>query len=183
MKIVSWNCNGALRKKIDFLDQEYNGDIYLIQECEVPRKFKDCYSEKWTNCVWHGQNQNKGLAILAKDGIDIKELHWPDNGFMYYLPVEINGSFQLLNTWCHGGDERKYRYIGQLWNYIQINKHRFADIIIGGDLNSNTIWDKKHGHWSHSHVVGELSEFVGEFSLSVGEGVLGKFGGIFILLR
>ena len=35
MKIISWNCNGALRNKYDFLTN-LEWDILIIQECENP---------------------------------------------------------------------------------------------------------------------------------------------------
>lgn len=157
MKLVTWNCNGAFRKKYEELDSKYNADIYLIQECENPSKYTDSEYYKWaSNCIWDGINENKGIAVFAKSHVSLKRLSWPDNGFSQFLPVEIDDSFNLINVWTKGKSNLKYRYIGQLWNYIKINKHRLKNSIIAGDFNSNSIWDSSHDYWSHSQVTSEL---------------------------
>ena len=40
MRIISWNCNGAFRNKINSI-LSLNGDIYVIQETEVLNKNSD----------------------------------------------------------------------------------------------------------------------------------------------
>ena len=40
MRIISWNCNGAFRNKINSI-LSLNGDIYVIQETEDPNRNSD----------------------------------------------------------------------------------------------------------------------------------------------
>jgi|GEM_PF-7092758 len=45
MRIISWNCGGAYRKKIDKV-LELNPDIAVIQECEFKLKLNmACFAE------------------------------------------------------------------------------------------------------------------------------------------
>ncbi len=76
MKIVSWNCNGALRKKFHQISS-LNAVIYVIQECEDPSLTNDKVYKEWCiNYLWIGDSKNKGLGIFAKPGIDLILLDW-----------------------------------------------------------------------------------------------------------
>lgn len=74
MKIVTWNCNGALRNKFQHLSA-FNADIYIIQECENPEQTKHKNYMAWArNHLWVGSNKNKGIGIFAADHITIELL-------------------------------------------------------------------------------------------------------------
>lgn len=162
MKVVSWNCNGAFRKKFNTL-LDYNADIYIIQECENPAESKDIEYKNWAkNYLWIGDSKNKGLAVFAKEEINLQPLDWTNNfkdhSVKHFLPCLINNDFQLLAVWTHQNNSPNFGYIGQFWKYLQVNKSNFKKIIIAGDLNSNSIWDEWDRWWNHSDVIKELAE-------------------------
>jgi exonuclease III len=158
LNILTWNCNGALRKKFDTIS-EFNADIYIIQECEDPERTSDKKYKEWAkNYLWTGDNTHKGLGVFAKENVKTENLCWETNGLKYFIPCRINNSFNLLATWCHGANSPTFGYIGQFWKYLQINKAKLENSIIAGDFNSNVIWDRWDRWWNHSDVVRELAE-------------------------
>lgn len=167
MKIVSWNCNGALRKKFTFID-ELGADIYIIQECENPVLTKNNDYINWAkNHLWIGDNKNKGIGIFAKPEIQLELLDWPKefnahkkvapHNVKYFLPCLVNESMQLLGVWTHKNNSPNFGYMGQFWKYLELNIDKFKEIVIAGDFNSNAIWDQWDRWWSHSDIVETLS--------------------------
>ena len=155
MKIVTWNCNGALRKKFHLLSK-YSADLVIIQECENPNLSKDNSYKAWaTNYIWSGDSPYKGLAIFAKNKISVTQLNWDSVGLKHFIACRINDSFNLVAVWCHGNTS-DFQYIGQFWKYFHLNKSRFENCILAGDFNSNAIWDKPMRSWNHSDVIREL---------------------------
>lgn len=162
MKIISWNCNGAFRKKFESL-LDLNADIFIIQECENPAETKDKNYKDWAeNYLWIGDTKNKGLGIFTNKNIVLKKLNWnnsyKDHSVKHFLPCSVNGEFELLAIWTHQNNSPNFGYIGQFWKYLQIHKHKFNKTIIAGDFNSNVIWDEWDRWWNHSDVVRELQE-------------------------
>nr|WP_288834706.1 endonuclease/exonuclease/phosphatase family protein [uncultured Flavobacterium sp.] len=162
MKIVTWNCNGALRKKFEHL-KSLNADIYIIQECENPFEVKHTEYFNWANNhLWIGDNKNKGVGIFATPNIELQKLDWSDNfkghRVKYFLPCSVNNEFELLAVWAHSNNSPTFGYIGQFWKYLQVNKRCFGKSLIVGDLNSNKIWDKWDRWWNHSDVIKELDD-------------------------
>ena len=166
MKIVSWNCNGALRKKLNAL-RELNGDIFIIQECEDPDQCDDLEYKEWAKySCWIGNRKDRGLGIFSKVDIGLKALNWPDYGFQLFLPCSTELGFNILGVWTKNSKVRSKAYIGQLWNYLKFNENSLGNphCIIVGDFNSNKIWDGRYPKGNHSDVV-ELLRKKGSYSL------------------
>lgn len=154
MRIVSWNCNGKFREKIQAIGK-LNADVYVIQECENPKSLKDStdYNAFAKNYVWQGDNKNKGLGIFAKNSVKIVENNWLNYCLRDFVSVRVNDSFNLLAVWACKP------YIEEYYVYQSININRFDNtMVIIGDFNSNVIWDKKHGKRNHSAVKDQLQD-------------------------
>lgn len=151
MKIISWNCNGAFRKKAHLLS-EYDADSCIIQECENPEKFlfptdfNDQYQHFWT-----GMSDRRGLGIFLKKELFASEFYSEFQSFhdFIFLKTTFGG---ILGVWTH-----KPNYIEDLYDFISRYNH-FIDktTTIAGDFNSNAIWDNSHGIKNHSGVVKAL---------------------------
>ncbi|MEI7843783.1 MAG: endonuclease/exonuclease/phosphatase family protein [Gallionellaceae bacterium] len=160
MRIISWNCNGALRKKLHQL-VKLDADIHVVQECEDPAQSKDDHYKTWAeNYIWVGSNKNKGLGVFASKDIQLSLLKWDSDVLEYFLPCRINGAITLLAVWTRQANSPTFGYIGQMWKYLQKHKLQLptTKTILCGDLNSNARWDVWDRWWNHSDVVMELEQ-------------------------
>lgn len=159
MKIVTWNCNGAFRKKYHAIEN-FQADILVIQECEDPARSTKEYQDYAGDYLWKGDNKNKGIGVFSKGDLEVKDLNWNDDGLESFLSCRIGDMFNFVAVWTKYANSPNFRYIGQLWKYLQLHKEQFSegDLVLCGDLNSNMQWDQWDRWWNHSDVVRELKE-------------------------
>jgi len=183
MRIVSWNCNGALRRKTNELDA-LNADLLVIQECEDPRQSIQSYLDWSGKFAWCGSNKNKGIGIFARNNTHLSPLpwnkrykvpgapnasmhaSWMTNDLKEFAAVRINDKFNLVGVWTKQAPNGTFGYAGQLWKYLQSHLEDIAkdDCVLIGDLNSNVQWDRPDRWWNHSDNV-LLLESIGMKSL------------------
>ncbi|MDH3355507.1 MAG: endonuclease/exonuclease/phosphatase family protein [Chromatiales bacterium] len=160
MKIITWNCNGAFRKKYHALEDE-GADILVIQECEDPARSTKAF-QRWagSSYLWSGENKNKGIGVFARSGYELRVLGLEDDGLQLFLPFSVNDKLNLIAVWTKHAGSPNFRYIGQFWKYLQLHKDSIRELnpVICGDFNSNVIWDDWDRWWNHSDVVRELDE-------------------------
>lgn len=160
MKVLTWNCNGAFRKKYHLLDT-FDADVMVIQECEDPKQSTEAHYKNYAcNHQWAGLNKNKGLGVFAKDNISLSKVELNLEPLELFLPCLVNGEIPLLATWTKQANSPNFAYIGQLWKLLQTHKAFLENprAMLIGDLNSNKQWDEWDRWWNHSDVVRELND-------------------------
>jgi len=177
MKVVTWNCNGALRKKLAKADS-LQADILVIQECEDPALSTQVFREWAGSYLWVGESKNRGIGVFPRNGHRVEKLNWSGSfsipgllsksetlnwrteDLRIFLPFTINKDLTVLAVWTKGRDNEAFGYMGQFWKYLQIHRKDLSQTktIIAGDFNSNVRWDKRDRWWNHSDVVSELGE-------------------------
>jgi len=161
MKIITWNCNMAFRKKADAI-LAYQPDILIIPECEHPEKlqFPDD-TLKPADILWFGSNKNKGLGIFSYGQFKFKRLRKYDPTIKMVIPIAVTGGnvdFTLFAVWANNPQDTDGAYIEQVWKAIHLYNKKISKkrTVLAGDFNSNTIWDRKYRIGNHSHVVQHL---------------------------
>ena len=163
MKLITWNCNMAFRKKAGLL-LGLQPDIVIVPECEHPDKLKFSNDTRQpSDMLWFGNNLNKGLGIFSYSGFRLKvhKKHNPD--FRMIVPITVTGGatkFLLYAIWANNPIDPDGQYVEQVWKAIHHYKRYISNkqTILIGDFNSNTIWDRKRRAGNHSNVVKRLEE-------------------------
>ena len=164
MKIITWNCNMAFRKKADLI-LTHNPDILIIPECEHPDKLVfSVDTPRPRDILWFGKNRNKGLAIFSYSNFKFKILDIHNEDFKMIIPIAVTGghlNFNLFAIWAYNPTDKDGKYITQVWKAINHYDSLLTNnpTILIGDFNSNTIWDSNNlPKRNHSSVVKALED-------------------------
>ncbi|MEN9874494.1 MAG: hypothetical protein RL186_1391 [Pseudomonadota bacterium] len=129
MRILTWNCNGAFRRKVNLLEP-FGADIIVVQECEEPSQGYAEYHRWAGQHIWAGSNLQKGLAVFVREGHTVTPLAWPDAGTSLFLPVTVNECLQVLGVWTQVAPRTQDSYTGQFWHYFQRNRAKVSHNMI-----------------------------------------------------
>lgn len=155
MKIISWNCKKYYSSKAKLILMD-NPDIVIVAECENPELFK--YENDFirpTDSVWFSDPEaDRGIGVFSYSDYKLKLLDIHNVNHKYILPVAVTNkdfNFILFAVWTYEP------YLKQLWNAIKYYDNLLkGNVIIAGDFNSNSKWDKNHKVDSHSDLVKHL---------------------------
>ncbi len=153
----------AFRKKAGYI-LKHKPDILIVPECECPEKliFAENIS-KPSDTLWFGTNKNKGLGIFSYSNYKFQFLDCHNPELKTIIPIAVTGEefdFTLFAIWANNPDDADGQYVEQVWKALHHYKEYLSGkpVMLIGDFNSNTIWDKKYRQGNHSHVVQFLEE-------------------------
>ncbi|RIK44908.1 MAG: exonuclease [Chloroflexi bacterium] len=162
MRIVTWNCQGAFRKKAEAVAQ-FKPDIAIIQECECPERLAfPPHLPQPTTQMWFGERATQGICVLSYNGLRFALGEAYDPAIRYCVPLRVSGptaDFHLLAVWAMPHTNPRLSYVGQIAQAIT----RYGDFlteketVVAGDFNSNKQWDRKPRIGNHSWVVDALA--------------------------
>lgn len=163
MKLITWNCQGAFRKKADIILRE-QPDLLVVPECEHPDKLVfNSTTLRPNNLLWFGDNKHKGLAILSYNNFKLKLLDQHNTDIKLISPILVTGGqldFTLFAIWANNRNDPDGQYVEQIWKAIKHYDQLLSSgpTILTGDFNSNKIWDRPKRIGNHSEVVDKLTE-------------------------
>ncbi|SOC80484.1 exodeoxyribonuclease-3 [Salinimicrobium sediminis] len=150
MKIATYNVNGInarLPVLLDWLEQE-SPDVVCLQELKAPDEKipKHEIARSGYNAIWHGQKRWNGVAILAKEQLEIKEVGRglegePEDEQSRYLEAIINdiviGCLYLPNGNPAPGPKFDYklRWFDRLAKKAKQLLDQDVPVILTGDYN------------------------------------------------
>ncbi len=145
MRLISWNCAGAYRNKIDKI-LELNPDIVIIQECESLDHLRaSCKDKIPSKSLWFSEHDyNKGVGIFFHNDYEILGVEYY-SCIEFIVPVRVKTNydfFYIFAIWAMQGLGEGCAYTGQIERAV--NKY-YRDILINnesillGDYNTFNI--------------------------------------------
>jgi exodeoxyribonuclease-3 len=140
MKLLTWNCQGAFRKKYELI-ADLAPDLAVIQECEALEKLPWKQGRPPSSACWFGENASKGVGVFSWSDLEFAPLANYDSSIRHCIPLQITRpyQFQLIAVWAmdHPQDSLSYsaqvfQAVGQYREFIQA-----ADTVMMGDFNSS----------------------------------------------
>lgn len=156
MRLVTWNCNLSLGKKIERL-LNLNADIAIIQECEQELILPSGYQY-----IWRGNNPKKGLGVIGKNLEMIVEPN-EDKFWTYFIPFSIPQlKLRILALWAYNHRAVRFGHdfngnalsvINQLEGWLSS-----CPSLVVGDFNNSVIWDKVEGKYNFKDINQKLNQ-------------------------
>lgn len=140
MKIVTWNCQGAFRKKYLPL-AAMQPDLAVIQECECLEKLTWKQGNAPVRMFWFGSSPNKGLGVFSWTNLEYDALENFDETIRYCIPLRVTApyAFHTVAVWAMDHPIEKLSYSAQIYQALAAYRAFMLanDTVFLGDFNSS----------------------------------------------
>lgn len=145
MRIVAWNCAGALHRKLAHL-LALAPDIAVVPEGCLPERLP--ILPPGTTSAWTGRLPHKGLLVLGFGDYRVEALDAWRQPLEWILPVRVTGAqeFTLVAVWSMNHRQSEVspgpRPMQPLQALRELGPAVGEEIVVIGDFNNNVRWDK-----------------------------------------
>lgn len=160
MRLVTWNCKGAFRRKIDFLGS-LHADVLIVPESErllsvsVPLDSKPVQTFRW-----FGEKPTKGLAVLSFGRLEFKLHPCYEPRFRWVVPLVFNDPvpWVLFAVWTLPVPETQ-SYVQPLIEAFDHYRPLIGQIPVvwAGDFNSSFRFDRPSRRFRFRDFVDRMS--------------------------
>jgi len=162
LKLLTWNCQGAFRKKYPLI-AGLAPDLAVIQECECPERIPWKLGKPPAAFLWFGEGLNKGLGVFSWTNLTFQAVENYDASLRFCVPIRVTApyQFQLIAVWTKD-DKRmsSHSYSGQLYGALGAYREfiQAADTVVIGDYNSSKRTTPKNRLGNHATLALDLSD-------------------------
>jgi exonuclease III len=142
MRILTWNCDSSLARKLDPL-LRLEPDVAVVQECEEDLRVPDGYSY-----AWRGNNPRRGLGVLLRND-EVNFESFARSEWTYFVPIALPAlRIRLLATWAYNHRANRFgaAYVG---NPLVVLRDpslsawlREGRSIVAGDFNNSVVFER-----------------------------------------
>ena len=161
--IVVWNVAKRSAAKLHRLES-LGADVAVVPECARDDEMIQNGTMAW---VGSPESTSCGLAVLGFNGHSVRLVDEGDPQTTWAAAVAVSGptSFRLLAVWSDTNRKRCQQRegtddpMGPLRLALR-NRGPFlrsGPVVVAGDFNHNSVWDKPLRSWNHSYAVADLA--------------------------
>jgi endonuclease/exonuclease/phosphatase family metal-dependent hydrolase len=140
MRIITWNCQGAFRKKFKRI-AAFKPDLAVIQECEHPERLRWKDGPAPACAAWFGEKPSKGVGVFSWTNLSFGALEGYDAGIRYCIPLQIEAPyrFRAVAVWAMDHPMGSLSYSAQIYQAVAAYRGfiQAEDTLFLGDFNSS----------------------------------------------
>ena len=161
MRLVVWNANMAVHRKLDTVLQQLHPDVLVLSECAAESTLAGKYPRPvpWSSMAWAGKvpeppkNPDKGLAVMTFGAYRIQASPPVEPTMEWVVRTDIAGPlpFSLIAVWAmnHRASNIKAFPQSNPQPAAALNAYGAegsGPTILAGDFNHNVSWDADMPH-------------------------------------
>jgi exodeoxyribonuclease-3 len=143
MRILVWNINMGVHKKIALL-QQLAPDLAILPECAAPDVIvSKCPEFTFTDAQWQERSRHKGLGVFSFGDVRLTRSAAFDPRFTVFLPLRVTGPirFHILAVWALNFHPTAGLSMPDALRFYRRFLSR-RDAVVAGDFNNSVFWDR-----------------------------------------